>query len=372
MSENDSHISELNAATDDVLKSAYFICTTVSSTRIRLARNLYAYPFPARLGRAQAAEIIQSVRVELNRLAEFNEYDMDKIGTDEAMRLQEKRLISPDLLRRKEISAAFISPDETVSVMVNEEDHLREQYILKEFDLPHAYERIRTIDEAVARSVLFAYDEKLGYLTACPSNVGTGLRASVMMFLPGLAKYKKLDELLPSLKRHGLTVRGSYGEGSAAEGYTCQISNERTLGLSEEDVLSHMKEVTLNVAEIETRLRKRLLEEDKRNVLEGCLRAYGFLMSAAELPYKDFAPAMAKIKLGAALGLFEMKGVTVKEGFAALDEFLSEMQPVTFRLKYCPSDADDAECDRLRAVTVQRTLPEIAKRTRYLRTIPFA
>ncbi|MFR5103468.1 MAG: ATP--guanido phosphotransferase, partial [Christensenellaceae bacterium] len=200
------------------MDSASFIETVVTSTRVRLARNLYSYPFPGKMTVQEAKEVIRTVGYELNRLDDFTEYDIGKIGAEEATLLQEKHLISPDLIRRKDISAAFISSDKEVSVMVNEEDHLREQYILKGFDLYKAYERISGIDDGMARSVSFAYDEKLGYLTACPSNLGTGMRASVMMFLPGLAKYKKLEELLPSLKVNGLTVRGVFGEGTAAEG----------------------------------------------------------------------------------------------------------------------------------------------------------
>lgn len=361
--------SEVN---EDTLKAAYFIQTTVTSTRIRLARNLYSYPFPNKLDVKQAEEVKKAIRRELARLDEFNEYDLNGMTRDEAMRLQEKHLISPALIRRKKISAAFVTSDETVSVMVNEEDHLREQYIVKGLDLVSAYRRISGVDEEIARTVLFAYDEKLGYLTACPSNLGTGLRASVMMFLPALTEYKMLDGLLPSLKKNGLTVRGAYGEGTAAEGFTYQISNERTLGLSEEEILAHMKEVALSLADIEVRMRKRMLEEEPRAALERCLRAYGRLMSAAELSYKNFSADMSLVKLGATLGFFDMKGTTVKDGMSAINAFTASMQPVTFRLNSCPADADEKECDRLRAVAVQRELAKTVKRAKYTRQIPFA
>lgn len=164
--------------------------------------------------------------------------------------------------------------------MVNEEDHLREQYILRGCRLYKAYDRLRGIDDSLGAVMPFAFDEKLGYLTACPSNLGTGMRASLMMFLPGLTKYKKLKEMLPSLKKNGLTVRGVFGEGTAADGYSYQISNERTLGISETDILSHMSEVALGFAELETRMRARMLEEDERGYKDMCLRAYGALTIA--------------------------------------------------------------------------------------------
>ena len=336
--------------------SAAFIETTVTSTRVRLARNLFGFPFPDKLNPAQAKEVVRMVGYELNHLDEFTEYDIGKIGAEEATLLQEKHLISPDLIRRKEVSAAFISSDKDVSVMVNEEDHLREQYILKGYDLYKAYERISGIDDGIARSVSFAYDEKLGYLTACPSNLGTGMRASVMMFLPGLAKYKKLEELLPSLKVNGLTVRGVFGEGTAAEGYSYQISNERTLGYSEADILSHMDEVTLNLAELEIRARERMLEEDETGYRDMCLRAYGALTNCALLPVKELTAGMVKVKLGVALGFFRAPDMV------RLNDFIANMRPVSFKMGNCPAAKDERTCDLLRAKIVRKILPDLVRR----------
>ncbi len=336
--------------------SAAFIETTVTSTRVRLARNLFGFPFPDKLNSAQAKEVVRMVGYELNHLDEFAEYDIGKIGAEEATLLQEKHLISPDLIRRKEVSAAFISSDKDVSVMVNEEDHLREQYILKGYDLYKAYERISGIDDGIARSVSFAYDEKLGYLTACPSNLGTGMRASVMMFLPGLAKYKKLEELLPSLKVNGLTVRGVFGEGTAAEGYSYQISNERTLGYSEADILSHMDEVTLNLAELEIRARERMLEEDETGYRDMCLRAYGALTNCALLPVKELTAGMVKVKLGVALGFFRAPDMV------RLNDFIANMRPVSFKMGNCPDAKDERTCDLLRAKIVRKILPDLVRR----------
>ena len=152
----------------------------VISTRVRLARNLEGYPFPDKLSPAQAREIVRSCGKALSRLDDFKEYDIGSIPADEATYLLERHLISRDLIRRKNISSAFISSDGEVSVMVNEEDHLREQYILRGCDLYKAYERISGIDEGLGGEMKFAFDEKLGFLTACPSNVGTGMRASVI------------------------------------------------------------------------------------------------------------------------------------------------------------------------------------------------
>ncbi len=342
--------------TENERDSPNVIETTVTSTRIRLARNLLAYPFPDKLDEKQAKEIIGVVGYELNRLDAFTEYEIGKLSAEKATFLQERHLISPDLIRRKNISAAFISSDEEVSVMVNEEDHLREQYILKGCNLYKAYERISGIDDGIGRSVNFAYDGKLGYLTACPSNLGTGMRASVMMFLPGLAKYKKLEELLPSLKSNGLTVRGVFGEGTAAEGYSYQISNERTLGISETDILSHMNEVTLSLAELEARARERMLDEDEIGYKDMCLRAYGTLVNCAVLSAKELVSGMVKVKLGVALGFFSAADM------GSLNDFIEDMRPVSFKIVNCPDAKDERECDLARAEIAHQVLRELVRR----------
>ena len=332
-----------------------FLETTVTSTRIRLARNLSGYPFPNRIQKEQAKELVEKVDVALKKLDEFTRYDIGKISEKQATLLQEKYLISPELIRKKEISAAFISSDKEVSVMVNEEDHLREQYILKGFNLNKAYERLCGIDDGLENSLGFAFDQKFGYLTACPSNLGTGLRASVLMFLPGLAKYQKLKELLPGLKQNGLTVRGVFGEGTAAEGYSYQISNERTLGFSEADILSHMHVVTLNMTELEFRAREKMLEEDALGYKDLCLRAYGTLCNCAVLPIDELTDAIVNVRLGTALGFFKV------ENMDAFNDFIANMRPASFKMGNCPN-ADERETDVVRAKIVGKVLPRLVKR----------
>lgn len=198
-----------------------YLQKTVTSTRIRLARNVRGYYFPHLLSDENAREIVGLVRRALKKLDNFREYDIGRISRDDAELLVEKHLISPALAGKKG-GAAFVCFDENalrddeISVMANEEDHLREQYIVKGYDLYKAYDRLSGIDDALSAELPFAFDEKLGYLTACPSNLGTGLRASVMMFLPGLSKDGVIREILPNLRKNGLTVRGFFGEGSGS------------------------------------------------------------------------------------------------------------------------------------------------------------
>ncbi len=329
--------------------------STVVSTRIRLARNLKGCSFPDKIKRSEAKGIVQEVRRALTAIDDFTAYEMDKLPDSQATLLQEKYLISSELIRKKDISAVFISSDKEVSIMVNEEDHLREQYILKGFDLYKAYERLGGIDDELDKSLDFAFDEKLGYLTACPSNLGTGLRASVMMFLPGLAKYKRLEKLLPSLKKNGLTVRGGFGEGTAADGWSYQISNERTLGYSESDILSHMNEVTLNLAELETRAREEMLKEDGLRYKDVCLRAYGKLCNCAVLPIEELSKEIVMVRLGVALRFFSVQSMD------AFHDFIANMRSASFKAGNCP-DASEEEMDVVRAKIVGKVLPRLIKR----------
>ena len=189
-----------------------FTLGTAVSSRIRLARNLNGYPFPARLkSDRQAKEIIRAVSAALNKVDEFKLYYMDGISEDEALNFVENRLISPALLNTPSRSAALINEKGDISVMVNEEDHLREQCISQGMSLRSAYKSLSAKDSLIARSIPFAYDEQLGYLTACPTNLGTGLRASVMLFLPALALGGMMPDVIRSVNRLGLTVRGAYG-----------------------------------------------------------------------------------------------------------------------------------------------------------------
>ena len=333
-----------------------FIETIVTSTRIRLARNLQAYPFPAKLKKNLAQEIVYLVQNALDQLDVFQKNDIATLCDEEATLLQEQHLISPALIKNKKNAAAFISPDRSISIMVNEEDHLREQYIHMGFDLYKAYERISGVDDALASCLSFAYDESLGYLSACPSNLGTGMRASVMMFLPGLAWSKELKDLLPHLKANGLTIRGVFGEGTVAEGYSYQVSNERTLGASEQEILQEMVRMTMMLSDLEIRARERMRAENELPLKDACLRTYGALTNCAILPLKELTDGMVKVKLGMALGFFKPRDVE------AFNNFLADMRPASFRLENGMQNATQEECDIARAEIVGKVLPELVLR----------
>lgn len=300
---------------------------TVVSTRIRLARNIEGYPFPSHLkDEKQAREIIRLVTSGLSRLNEFqdsfNVYYMNNITEEQAQILKENHLISPNLIKNSRCAAAIINTSESVSVMINEEDHLREQCILKGFELKAAYNIMSEIDARISNSMKFAYDEQLGYLTACPTNLGTGLRASVMAFLPALTINGVMPKVYRSISRLGLTVRGVYGEGSEAEGYMYQISNEVTLGVTEEEILTQVGEVVKKVAELEEAERLNLRKSDTAlDIKDSCMRAYGILTNSAKLTTSELLKLSASVKLGACLGYIKIHDVS------EIDELVVKMRP---------------------------------------------
>ncbi len=320
---------------------------TVVSTRVRLARNLEGYPFPSHLkDEKQAKEIIRLVSSGLSRLDEFRLYYMDSISDGEAAILKENHLISPNLIKNKRFSAALINREESVSIMINEEDHLREQCIVNGFDLKLAYETMSEIDNRIAGSMKFAFDEQLGFLTACPTNLGTGLRASVMQFLPALTVNGVMPKVIRSISRLGLTVRGMYGEGSEAEGYMYQISNEVTLGVSEEEILSQVEEVVKKVCELETAERRNLMHGSSAlEIQDECLRSYGILTNCAKISTGEFVKLAANVKLGACLGYIDIADVSQIDDLviklrpaninAAADRQLTPLERDVYRAQYC-------------------------------------
>ncbi len=296
---------------------------TVVSTRVRLARNLEGYPFPSRLkSETQAKEIIRLVSSGLSRLDEFRLYYIDKLTDEQAVCMMENHLISPKLIENKGRSAVLINGEENVSVMINEEDHLREQCIVKGLDLKLAYDTMSEIDSCIAGSMNFAYDDRFGFLTACPTNLGTGLRASVMLFLPAITVNGKLARVLRNISSLGLTARGVYGEGSEAEGYMYQISNEVTLGVTEEEILTEVGDVVEKICRLEEIERESLKTgASALDIRDECMRAYGVLTNCAKISAREFVTLSSRVKLGACLGYIDIRDVS------AIDELAVKLSP---------------------------------------------
>ena len=285
----------------------------VVSCRARLARNLDGYPFVLKLESKAAQELGEKVRRELVRQRLAGEtvwVDMPSARPLVRLLLRERHLVTRDLapgdgLRsvRPGRAVAF-GVDESISVMVNEEDHLRLQSIAPGFDLSLAWERVRDLDRSLESSIGYAWNERLGYLTGCPTNVGTGLRASVMLHLPALGLVRtELQKVFAAAQHTGLAVRGMYGEGSRAAGDFYQISNQVTLGCSEEELVAGLENLVPCVIDFERRVREVLLEEQKSVLEERVQRSLGLLRTSRSLPTEVALMHLSNLRLGSALKL---------------------------------------------------------------------
>ena len=281
----------------------------VVSTRVRLARNLSKYPFP----NAMDSEILKNAREEIESSImnsnstlskDFAAYRMDETDDVTKLMLAEKHLISPDLLKKKEASV-LINKDESMSVMIMEEDHIRMQVIMGGFKLDEAYELADKVDDVIDENVQYAFDADFGYLTSCPTNTGTGLRASVMMHLPALTMTKSIQRIASSASNLGIAVRGMYGEGSKAHGSLYQISNQVTLGLSEKEIIEKVKNIVNQIAEHEQQARKRIIDNNKDYIEDKIWRSYGTLKYARSISSKEAIELISDVLMGKNMGIIE-------------------------------------------------------------------
>ncbi|MDE7394601.1 MAG: ATP--guanido phosphotransferase, partial [Clostridiales bacterium] len=291
---------------------------------------------------------------EAEKNGAFNLYRMSNISEIDGNVLKEKHLISADLLESP-YGAAIIDDSETRSIMVNEEDHIRAQCILPGFRLLDAYDSVNQLDDVIAGEVTYAYDKKFGYLTACPTNVGTGMRASAMMFLPGLSLTHNLENCVRTVARFNMAIRGVYGEGSEAEGLLYQISNQKTLGVSEHDILSSVQASIGHIADAELHAREALLASGGSELRDKIQRAYGILCNAYKLNTQEFMSLLALVKLGVYYGILKVSDPL------RLEKLVTEGQPANV-LNLSGKELDAAGRDIFRALYVSKTLKNICKR----------
>ncbi len=324
----------------------------VISSRIRLARNLEHYPFPQNLNKKQAMEIRDAVVVALqNDTKDFQILYLENLELIDRQVLMEKHLISPAMTQGEAGTALAVNGDESVAVMINEEDHLRIQCFYPGLQLKAAWQKADGVDDILEKGLLYAFDEKMGYLTACPTNIGTGLRASVMVHLPALALQGSLNEVLTMLGKLGLAVRGLYGEGSEAWGNFFQISNQTTLGKSEEQILLHLQQVVEQVTTLELRARE-LLQKDNSVLLEDYIwRAYGVLCNARSMSTPEAMELLSRLRLGVSLQIIENVDCCL------LNQLLVVIQPA-FLQRTQTRQLTSLERDAERARAVRQALTE--------------
>jgi protein arginine kinase len=283
----------------------------VISSRVRLARNLAEFPFPHLLSVEQAEQVIHAVNLALQhrevtqKIGKLELIRMGELTAVERNVLVEKHLISPDLLRDHQKKAVVLRDDEVISIMVNEEDHLRLQVLLPGLQLREAWRLAAEMDDLLERTLNYAFNERLGYLTACPTNVGTGLRASVMLHLPGLVLANQIESMVNAVAKLGLTARGLYGEGTEATGNLFQVSNQVTLGQAEEEMVANLTAVTGRLLAQE-RAARQALYRDRREVLEDRIwRSYGILKSARVLSSEETMRLLSDVRLGVDLRIID-------------------------------------------------------------------
>ncbi|MDY2842209.1 MAG: hypothetical protein SOT08_06000 [Candidatus Borkfalkiaceae bacterium] len=323
----------------------------IVSTRVRFARNFEEYPF--RIKEPDAArEIAKEVELALINRDKFTLYFMSECDDIKKEAMKERHLISSALVKNSDCGAVLINEDESVSVMINEEDVLREQCIMRGLCLKEAYERLLLVDDDVFDNFDVAFDKDFGYLTACPSNLGTGLRASVMLFLPALTESGKIAAALERFSELGLTVRGLYGEGSEAEGCTYQISNEVTLGMTESEILNLVEDAVLTVCKAEREEEEKLYASHELQTMDRARKSFGILTNAVLLSYGEFLTEMARVKLGAMLGFIDINDIE------RLDDLTVAVRPSNLCLAY-GKRLSAAERDFYRAETVSRILTEL-------------
>lgn len=285
----------------------------VISSRIRLARNFEDFNFPIRLSDDDAKKVVANVWNSLNVGNNFVLHTLSKMDINSCVKYLERHMISRELLDNKDISAFITNKAENVVVMINEEDHVREQCILKGFALDEAYEKLCEIDKSICENNKIAWSEELGYLTACPSNLGTGMRASVMMFLPALTKTGAIGEVIKTYQELGFAVRGCLGEGSEAQGYLYQISNQTTMGQSEEQIIGCVKNVAKKVCELENEAREILFQTKCDQIKDATYRAYGILSNSYMMTESEFTKLLSDLRLGYCLGLIEFRNPNILE-----------------------------------------------------------
>ena len=321
----------------------------IISSRIRLARNLYKTPFPTNKGEKEGARVLDLVTGALHKAGNFEFFRIKNLDEVEKLVFKEKHLISKELIDNYEHGGLALSADRTISVMINEEDHIRAQCIQEGFSLNLAYNNLNKVDDVLMKNLELSFDYSLGFLTSCPTNLGTGMRASIMMFLPALTLNGKINNLIETVAKLGITIRGVYGEGSVAEGYMYQLSNQMTLGLTEEEIINNVNSTVLKIKELEVKERLSLKENKFEELQDFVFRAYGVLSNCYKINSSEFMKLLAQVKLGVSLNVINLKNESL------LDSLLELAKPASL-VQLSGRELDASERDLFRAEYLHNAL----------------
>jgi protein arginine kinase len=315
------------------------------SSRIRLARNLNGLPFPIAAQPEQLKSTMDAINIAVkkNRCMDKSlNFNLENVSDLDRQVLLERRLISREVLGKKPGSGLIVSCDEEYGIMINEEDHIRIQAMKPGFQLDEVWSAIDGLDSRLGEGLPYAFDNKMGFLTSCPTNIGTGMRASVMLHLPGLALSDQINSVIQGVSKLGLAVRGIFGEGSDNRGNLYQVSNQSTLGESEEQIIERLGTVIRQIISHEKNARNTLLERQQDFLLDHIGRAYGILRHAYIISSEETLNSLSALRLGVDLGMFSSVDIhTVNELFVIV-------QPAHLQ-KYAAKELSSEERDVFRA-----------------------
>ncbi len=298
--------------------------TIAISSRVRLARNMSDMPFPSRCDEEQRKEVIARVQKAAKKttlLKSAQLFPLESLSQIDRQFLVERHLVSPEFVQQETRAAVIISKDETCSVMINEEDHIRMQILRSELKIEEAWKMINKLDSELEKYIPYAFSSKFGYLTSCPTNVGTGLRASVMLHLPALVHEHKIGGVMSTVSKIGIAVRGLYGESSESKGNMFQISNQITLGQDEKSIISQLHQIIIKIIEHENKLRENLIVNKPHQIKNDVGRAYGTLKYAEILSSDEATDLLSSLLIGADLHVFDEVDRTT------VNELLIDIQP---------------------------------------------
>ncbi len=330
----------------------------VLSSRVRLARNLVRIPFPNRADIAQLAaverkvvELLSDIETVTGKACDFIE--LDQLTSLERNVLIEKHLISNNHVENPENRALLLSEDTKVSLMVNEEDHLRIQCMVSGFDLVEPFRLATQIDDVIESKLDLAFNEQIGYLTSCPTNLGTGIRASVMMHLPGLVFTRQINKIINASTQLGLAVRGLYGEGTDVIGNIFQISNQLTMGFSEKEIIENLSSAVMEILTHERAARKALYSQSPDSMSDKVWRSFGILKYARSIAASEALGLLSEIRMGIDLGIIQNVPAEV------FNELLVSTRPNFLQNKKEHANLSQSEINRERASVIRAVLSSL-------------
>ena len=323
----------------------------VISSRVRLARNVTGIPFDGNMSVEHYQKIIALANEVFENAAGFTRIDFDKLSDVQRSAMVERHTVSPEFSSKKTPRALFCAANTDISVMVGEEDHIRIQSIKRGLDLEGAFRDACAADDLLDEKIDFAFSEKYGYLTKCPTNLGTGMRASVMVSLPCLTKSGRIAGIIRNVSKYGICVRGFFGEGSRAVADIYQISNDISLGLTEEDIIKRTLDVTRQIIEAERKLQKEMANEHAVHIMDAAGRAAGILSGAYIMSFDEFSKHYRDLRLGISTKLF------CKTDLDAIDALFIELMPSSLVIdSHLSNDCSSLERDTRRAELLRAAL----------------